>query len=165
MDAVVAVYSDWGLGRDGTQPLVLSADRRYFRSLTAGACVVVGRKTLADFPGGRPLPGRVNLVLSRQALEVPGGQVVHTPEAAAQAAAVYPRAFVIGGAGVYRAMLPWCSRVYVTKIDARPDSDVFLENLDQSAEWVCVQEGPPAWEGEICYRFCVYDRKSNPQTD
>lgn len=165
MDAVVAVYADWGLGRDGMQPLVLSADRRQFRTLTAGSCVIVGRKTLADFPGGRPLPGRMNLVLSRQALEVPGGQVVRTPEAAVRAAAAYPRVFVIGGAAVYRAMLPWCSRVYVTKIDARPDSDVFLENLDQSADWVCVQEGPVAWERGISYRFCVYARKSNPHTD
>lgn len=162
MEAVVAVYADWGLGRGGTQPLVLSADRRQFRALTAGACVIVGRKTLADFPGGRPLPGRVNLVLSRSAGKIPGAQVFATPEAAARAAAAYPRAFVIGGAAVYRAMLPWCDRAYVTKLDAKPESDVFLENLDQSADWVCVQEGLPTWEGGIRYRFCVYDRKSNP---
>ena len=55
MDAIVAVYSDWGIGAGGTQPVVLHADRAHFRALTDGAAVIVGRATLADFPGGRPL--------------------------------------------------------------------------------------------------------------
>ena len=66
MDAIVAVYADWGIGAKGTQPLVIPADRRRFRELTMGAAVIVGRRTLDDFPGGRPLPGRENLVLTRQ---------------------------------------------------------------------------------------------------
>lgn len=53
MDAIVAVYSDWGIGAGGTQPVVLHADRAHFRALTDGAAVIVGRATLADFPGGR----------------------------------------------------------------------------------------------------------------
>lgn len=65
MDAIVAVYEDWGIGAEGTQPVALSADRRYFREKTQNAWVIVGRKTLGDFPGGRPLPNRVNLVLTR----------------------------------------------------------------------------------------------------
>ena len=60
MEAIVAVYSDWGIGSGGTQPVVVRADRRHFREVTGSAAVVVGRKTLADFPGGRPLPGRHN---------------------------------------------------------------------------------------------------------
>ena len=56
MDAIVAVYADWGIGAKGTQPLVIPADRRRFRELTMGAAVIVGRRTLDDFPGGRPLP-------------------------------------------------------------------------------------------------------------
>ena len=58
MDAIVAVYADWGIGAKGTQPLVIPADRRRFRELTMGAAVIVGRRTLEDFPGGKPLPGR-----------------------------------------------------------------------------------------------------------
>ena len=57
MDAIVAVYSDWGIGADGTQPVVLKADRQHFVELTRGRTVIVGRRTLADFPGGRPLKG------------------------------------------------------------------------------------------------------------
>lgn len=71
MDAIVAVYEDWGIGAEGTQPVALSADRRYFREKTQNAWVIVGRKTLGDFPGGRPLPNRVNLVLTRGNPEIP----------------------------------------------------------------------------------------------
>ena len=76
MDAIVAVYADWGIGAKGTQPLVIPADRRRFRELTMGAAVIVGRRTLEDFPGGRPLPGRENLVLSRRNITIEGAQVV-----------------------------------------------------------------------------------------
>lgn len=79
MDAIVAVYADWGIGAKGTQPLVIPADRRRFRALTMGAAVIVGRRTLDDFPGGRPLPGRENLVLTRQNITIEGAQVVHSP--------------------------------------------------------------------------------------
>ena len=126
MDAIVAVYADWGIGAKGTQPLVIPADRRRFRELTMGAAVIVGRRTLDDFPGGRPLPGRENLVLTRQNIVIEGAQVVHSPAEAAAAAAQYDRCFVIGGDSVFRQMFPHLTRVYVTKIDAAPHSDVFF---------------------------------------
>ena len=72
LEAIVAVYGDWGIGADGTQPVTVSADRKHFRDLTMGAAVIVGRRTLADFPGGRPLKGRTNIVLSRTAEPVEG---------------------------------------------------------------------------------------------
>ena len=130
MDAIVAVYADWGIGAKGTQPLVIPADRRRFRELTMGAAVIVGRRTLDDFPGGRPLPGRENLVLTRQNIVIEGAQVVHSPAEAAAAAAQYDRCFVIGGDSVFRQMFPHLTRVYVTKIDAAPHSDVFFPDLD-----------------------------------
>ena len=75
MEAIVAVFSDWGIGSEGTQQVVLKADRRHFRELTDGAAVLVGRRTLGDFPGGRPLKGRHNIVLTRQAVEIEGAEV------------------------------------------------------------------------------------------
>ena len=63
MELIVAVYDDWGIGCCGTQPVALSVDRKFFRETTKGAMVIVGRKTLADFPGGKPLPKRVNLTV------------------------------------------------------------------------------------------------------
>ena len=109
MDAIVAVYEDWGIGAEGTQPVALSADRRYFREKTQNAWVIVGRKTLGDFPGGRPLPNRVNLVLTRGNPEIPGARIVHSPGEALAAVAGQKAVFVIGGASVYGAMLPFCT--------------------------------------------------------
>ena len=162
MDAIVAVYADWGIGAGGTQPIALNADRKFFRRMTQGACVVVGRKTLADFPGGKPLPKRVNLILTTQNLTVEGAQVVHSPEEAMEVANTHPKAMVIGGASVYRQMLPFCQRVYVTKLSAQPVSDVFFPNLDQNPDWVCagpVEEG--GTEDGVGYEFLLYCRRDS----
>ena len=86
MELIVAVYDDWGIGRDGTQPIALSADRKFFRDTTRGAMVIVGRRTIADFPGQKPLPGRVNVALSRNAAEIPGFMVCRSPEEAVELA-------------------------------------------------------------------------------
>ena len=156
MDAIVAVYGDWGIGKDGTQPIALSADRKYFRQMTKGAQVIVGRKTLADFPGGQPLPKREHLVLSRQDVEIPGVQVVHSAEEAKNLEK--SPCFVIGGAQVYKTMLPYCQRVYVTKLAVTPKSDAWFPNLDADPAWTCAEEGPELWENGIAYRFCCYQR-------
>ena len=158
MEAIVAVYGDWGIGCGGTQPVTLRADRKRFRAVTDGAAVIVGRKTLEDFPGGKPLPGRRNIVLTRQTLDIPGADVVHTPEEALLAAASEPRCFVIGGSSVYEALLPYVSRVYVTKLDLTPESDSFFPNLDDDPAWLCTDGGEPGEEAGTGYRFCVYER-------
>ena len=71
MELIVAVYDDWGIGKDGTQPVALSADRKFFRETTRGATVIVGRRTVEDFPEQKPLPGRVNILLNRTKQERP----------------------------------------------------------------------------------------------
>ena len=161
MEAIVAVYSDWGIGSGGTQPVVVRADRRHFRAVTGSAAVVVGRKTLADFPGGRPLPGRHNIVLTRSLAEIPGAEVVRTGEEAAAAAQRSGRCFVIGGASVYRQLFPFMTRVFVTKIDARPESDSFFPDLDLDPEWTVAEEGPEMEENGIRYRFLTYEKNSD----
>lgn len=159
MEAIVAVYADWGIGRNGTQPVVVRADRRRFREVTGSSAVIVGRRTLADFPGGRPLSGRHNIVLTRQeGLIVPGAEVVRTPEEAVAAGALHERCFVIGGASVYNALFPHLTRVYVTKLDICPESDSFFPDLDADPAWACADEGSPQEENGISYRFCVYER-------
>lgn len=158
MEAIVAVYADWGIGKDGTQPVVLKADRRHFREKTDGHAVLVGRKTLQDFPGGKPLPGRKNLVLTGQDLEIPGARVVHSAEEAVEAAKDYDRCFVIGGASVYKLLFPYIDRVFVTRIDLKPESDSFFPNLEKEPGWVCMSQR--AWEEEngVRYQFCTYER-------
>ncbi len=160
MEAIVAVYSDWGIGSGGTQPVVLKADRAHFRELTDGAAVIVGRKTLGDFPGGRPLKGRHNIVVTRQDIEVPGAQVAHSTEEALTLAAEYERCLVIGGASVYRQFMPYLDTVHITKIDLAPQSDSYFENLDSSPDWERIDEERWQSEGDIRYCFVTYKRRA-----
>ncbi len=160
MEAIVAVYSDWGIGSGGTQPVVLKADRAHFRELTDGAAVIVGRKTLGDFPGGRPLKGRYNIVVTRQDIEVVGAQVAHSTEEALTLAAEYERCLVIGGASVYRQFMPYLDTVHITKIDLALQSDSYFENLDSSPDWERIDEERWQSEGDIRYCFVTYKRRA-----
>ena len=159
MEAIVAVYADWGIGSDGTQPVVLKADRAHFRQVTADAAVIVGRKTLEDFPGGKPLKGRHNIVVTRQDIRIEGAQVVHSTEEALAAAAEQARCLVIGGASVYRQFFPYLDRVYITKIQLTPHSDSFFPNLDELEDWECSEQGEWLEEDGLRYCFCTYNKK------
>ena len=158
MQALVAVYSDWGIGAKGTQPLVIPADRKRFRVLTDGAAVIVGRKTLEDFPGGRPLKNRHNIVITRQDITIEGAEVVHTTEEAVAAAEQHGACFVIGGASVFRQFFPYLDTVHVTKIGAAPFSDSFFPDLDADPAWVCSEAGPEQEHDGVNYQFCVYKK-------
>ena len=157
MEAIVAVFSDWGIGSEGTQQIVLKADRAHFRELTAGAAVIVGRRTLGDFPGGRPLKGRANIVVTRQEIEIEGAEVAHSTEEVVALAAKYPRTLVIGGASIYRQFLPYVDTVHITKIDRAPRSDSFFENLDASPDWQALE--PEVWQEENGVRYCFLTYK------
>ena len=159
MELIVAVYDDWGIGAGGTQPVALSADRKFFRETTKGACVIAGRKTLGDFPGGKPLPNRVNVVISRGEVNMEGVIVCHSPEEAAEATKQYPRVMVIGGGSIYRQMLPFCDTAYITKVHACPESDTFFPNLDEDPQWELAQELLSGEEDGIRYEMCLYKRK------
>ena len=158
MELIVAVYDDWGIGKDGTQPVALSADRKFFRETTRGATVIVGRKTLADFPGGRPLPNRVNVVLTRQNIEIDGVVICHSPEEAAKLAQNADRAIVIGGGSIYKQMLPFCDTAYITKVHATPESDTFFPNLDEDTQWKLEEILQSGEENGIAYKMCLYKR-------
>ena len=158
MELIVAVYDDWGIGKDGTQPVALSADRKFFRETTRGAMVIVGRKTLADFPGGKPLPNRVNVVLTRGSVDTEGVVVCHSPEEAAELAKNADRAMVIGGGSIYRQMLPLCDTAYITKVHATPESDTFFHNLDEDPQWKLTEVLQSGEENGIAYEMCLYKR-------
>ena len=159
MNLIVAVYEDWGIGRDGTQPVALSADRKFFRETTKGAMVIAGRRTIGDFPGQKPLPGRVNIALTRTASEIPGFTVCRSPEEAAELAKNAERAFVIGGGSVYRQMLPLCDKAYITKVHCTIDSDTYFPNLDEDPAWELSEILQSGEEDGISYEMCIYCRK------
>ena len=158
MNAIVAVDRNWAIGREGDQLVYLKEDLKRFRTLTAGHAIIVGRKTLATFPGGRPLKGRDNLILTRDPdLWVEGGQVFHRVEDLLAAAP--EDAFVVGGSQVYEALLPWCDTVYVTHIDADfPGCDAFFPNLDAQGGWTAGEEGEPLEENGLTYHYVTYRR-------
>ena len=158
MELIVAVYEDWGIGKDGTQPVALSADRKFFRETTRGAMVIVGRRTIEDFPGQKPLPGRVNVALTRSDRELPGFTVCHSPEEAVQLAKTADRAMVIGGGSIYRQMLPYCDTAYVTKVGCKVTSDTFFPNLDRDPAWEMTQLLASGEENGISYEMCLYRR-------
>ena len=159
MNLIVAVYEDWGIGRDGTQPIAISADRKFFRETTRGATVIVGRRTIEDFPGKKPLPGRVNLALTRSETEIPGFTVCHSPEAAVELAKTAENCFVIGGGSIYSQMLPYCDAAYVTKVHVNPGSDTFFQNLDADADWYLAETLQSGEENGITYEMLLYKRK------
>jgi len=160
MELIVAVYDDWGIGKDGTQPVALSADRKFFRETTRGAMVIVGRRTIQDFPGKKPLPGRVNVALTRSAAEIPGFTVCRSPEEAVELAKTAVRAMVIGGGSIYRQLLPYCDKAYVTKVHAQPESDTFFPNLDEDPQWTLSQVLLSGEEDGIGYEMCLYERSA-----
>ena len=158
MELIVAVYDDWGIGADGTQPIALSADRKFFRETTRGAMVIVGRRTVEDFPGKKPLPGRENVILTRKDGDVPGFTVCTSVEDALALANTAERAMVIGGGSIYKQMLPFCSVAYVTKVHTTPCSDTYFPNLDADPVWTLEEVVLQGEENGISYEMCRYRR-------
>ena len=159
MELIVAVYDDWGIGRDGTQPIALSADRKFFRETTRGAMVIAGRKTIGDFPEKKPLPGRINVALTRGNPDLPGFTVCHSPEEAVALAKTAERAMVIGGGSIYKQMLPYCDTAYITKVHVTPDSDTYFPNLDTDEAWYIAETLQSGEENGIGYEVLLYKRK------
>ena len=159
MELIVAVYDDWGIGKDGTQPIALSADRKFFRETTRGCMVIVGRRTIADFPDQKPLPGRVNVALTRTCQEIPGFTVCTSPAEAAELAKTADRAMIIGGGSIYKQMLPMCDAAYVTKVHCTPESDTFFPNLDGDENWYLAETIQSGEENGIHYDICLYKKK------
>ena len=158
MELIVAVYEDWGIGSNGTQPIALTADRKFFRETTRGAMVIVGRRTVEDFPGKKPLPGRENVILTRKSGEIPGFTVCHSVEEAVALAEKADRAMVIGGGTIYKQLLPYCNKAYVTHVGCKPESDTFFPNLAEDPAWKLTETLLSGEEEGISYRTCIYEK-------
>lgn len=131
---VVAMDERDGIGRAGGLPWRLPDDLRQFKALTLGKPVVMGRRTWDSI--GRPLPGRLNIVVSRQPrLALPGATVVPSLAAALQAAGDVPETCVIGGAELYRVALPATDVLHLTRVHAVTDADTFFPPWEPAA-WV-----------------------------
>ncbi|MCI7000217.1 MAG: dihydrofolate reductase [Clostridiales bacterium] len=157
MQAIVAVSQSWGIGKGGDLLFRLPSDLRRFKSITTGHTVIMGRKTLDSLPGGKGLPHRRNLVLSRQSDFAPDrAEVIHSVEDILKTAE--DDAFVIGGQQVYEQLLPYCARVYVTKVLSDPEADAFFPDLDKLPEWKVASAGEMLTENGLSFQYVEYIR-------
>lgn len=163
LNTIVAVDSNWGIGYMGTQQIVIPADRKHFREVTDGGAVIVGRKTLEDFPGGKPLKNRLNIVLtSNPRLHIEGAAAVNTLSELFSLLENLDqdKVFVIGGDSVYKQLLPYCKYAYLTKIKASPPADRFFPNLDEDPNWIKGYEEAGKTDDGIEYSFVRYENKA-----
>jgi len=164
MKLIVAVDKNWGIGRNNDLLFSLPLDMKHFKETTSGKAVVMGRKTLLSLPGGKPLKNRTNIVLSGTSGvgECTDGESkylkVDSVKTLLDVIKVFPPddVFVIGGARVYRELLPYCTEAVITKVDADGQAELFIPDLDKSADWELVSESEPVQDGEYEIRFCVY---------
>ena len=162
MNIIVAVDKNWAIGYKGELLARISADLKNFKAVTSGNIVILGRKTLETFPKQKPLPNRVNIILSRkEGYKVEGAKVVKSVEDAIKEAEKHAdkEVFIIGGSSVYEQFLPYCKKAYVTKIDkAFENADSYFENLDEAKDWKLVEEGETLNEESLNFNFNIYER-------
>ena len=161
MNLIVAADNDWGIGKDGDLLCHLSGDLKFFKETTMGHTVVMGRTTLESLPGKRGLPGRKNIVITRQqgytAERV--DTVVHDMEELAEVLKDDPEAFVVGGANVYEQLLPCCSTCYITRIYDSFGADRFFPDLDADPDFAITWKSDMQEENGIKYQWFKYERK------
>ena len=178
MIEIVNVSQNWAIGRKGQLLIHIPEDMKFFRETTKGKICIMGSTTLESFPRRAPLKGRVNIVLidderkilpealHAAALDRKNGIgteliYVRSPEEALEKAGVFPKddVFVIGGASIYRLMLPYCDTCLVTHNDYPSDeADTFYPDLDATKEWIMTEEGEEQFYEGTAFRFCRYDR-------
>ena len=161
MNAIVVADRNWAIGRNNGLLFSLPGDMKHFRTLTSGGTVIMGRRTLDSFPGGRSLPKRRNIVITRDSdFCREGCEIVHSPEAALALAGDGDDVWLIGGGSIYAALLNRCRRACVTRVDtAAPEADVFFPDLDALPEWTVEHTGEPITENGLTYRFVDYIRR------
>jgi len=160
MDMIVAADRSLAIGKNGGMLYSIPEDMKYFRRMTAGKTVLMGRKTLESFPGGKPLKNRVNVVLSSDKSFAPEGVVaVHSVEELLDEAAKYPEdeVMLIGGSSLYNTLYDKCKRVYVTWVDAvDPEADSFIPDFHRLEGWKLESESPAVETGGYTIHFACY---------
>lgn len=161
---IAAMARNRVIGRDNAMPWHLPEDLRYFKAATLGKPIVMGRKTFDSL--GRPLPGRTNIVVSRQAdLTLDGAQVFASIDDALNAARQQAQAdgvdevMVIGGDNLYRQTLERADRIYLTRIDSEPEGDAWFPDFDEQAWTLASERAVAAGEGYPAHVYQVLERR------
>ena len=161
MNIIAAVSENWGIGKDNDLLFHIPEDMKFFRRMTKEKTVILGRRNLESFPGGKPLKGRRHLLLTGNPdYQVEGVEVFHTvPEILTEAEKLAPEdVWVIGGGTVYAQFLPYCDKAYITRIHADVPADVFFPDLDADPAWELTEQSETQCCGDLTYHFCTYSR-------
>lgn len=161
MNLIVVVDENWNIGRDGGLLVHLPGDLKYFKEKTYGKTLVMGRKTLESFPGGKPLPGRENIILTRNVNYKPEGCTVYhsKDELIKQLGADTSNIFISGGESIYRQFLEDCDTFFITRIYDSFPADRSFPNLDKRDDLKIVWKSEMQEEKGIQYQFFKYMRK------
>ena len=160
ISAIVAVDNNWGIGFNGNLLEHIPEDLKYFKELTSGHCVMMGRKTWDSLPK-KPLPNRKNYIISNSQPAILGDNTIRfqMDDAITFLNYVWEDVFIIGGGVIYKELLPYCDRVYVTKIFKDYDQvDTYFPNLDKSNEWAPAMQSALHTYEDLTYQFWEYDR-------
>lgn len=161
---VAAMAADRVIGKDGQMPWHLPDELKHFKAITLGKPVIMGRRTYESI--GRPLPGRHNIVISRQVLELADGvSLVNNPAAALQTAGDVGEVMVIGGGEIYRQFMPLAARMYLTLIDLDVDGDTRFPAYD-SEEWTMtlLRENPANGTDRPAFRAFLLEKRAQLPT-
>lgn len=161
INAICCVDRAWSIGKDNDLLFQLQKDLNYFKILTQDSIVFCGRKTLESFPGGKPLKGRSTICLCSEKYDRNDCYCIHNFENAIKLLQELSKTqdiWVIGGAMIYEALLPFCEEVFITKVDAIGNGTVFFPNLDECNDFTCVNETAPIEDNGYSIKFCIYKR-------
>ena len=160
---VVAMDENLVIGRDNDLPWRLPDDMRWFREKTLGKPCIMGRKTYDSLPDRfRPLPGRLNIVVTRNSdYQALGAVVVHSVDEALQAAGDVEEVIIVGGGDLFRRLMPVVDRLYLTQVHGAVEGDVFFPPVDLS-QWheTYRQEHPADERHPLPFTWLILDRKS-----
>ncbi len=162
MKAILHADREWGIGKRNGLMFSIPADMKFFRETTTGNVVVMGSNTLKSFPGGKPLKNRVNIVLFPKGEDRDDCKIVKSLGELFAEIKKYDKdkVFVIGGAMMYKTLLPYCDEVLVTKVDAVGGADAFFENLDKNPAFTLVYESEPVETNGYSIKFTTYKNNS-----
>lgn len=158
MRAILHADKEWGIGKKNGLMFRIPADMNFFRETTTGHVVVMGSNTLKSFPGGKPLKNRTNIVLYPEGEKRDDCVIVGSLEELIAEIKKYPsdEVFVIGGAMMYKTLLPYCEEVLVTKVDAVGGADAYFENLDKNPSFTLVRRSEDVETNGYTVNFCTY---------
>jgi dihydrofolate reductase len=162
MNLIAAVDKNWAIGMDNKLLVSIPEDMKYFREHTIGKVIVMGRKTLESFPGGKPLKQRTNIVLTKNKnYQVKDAVVVHSMEELKELLSDYPQEdiYVIGGESIYRQMLDLCDTAHITKINYAYQADAHFPNLDEDKNWVVTAKSEERTYFDLEYEFVKYEKR------